>query len=120
MTALSTSAFWAVVTSCLIIFGRPDIAFAAGVYLFLWQLQDVLRRALLAQFSHQTAAIADGITYIGAAAGIAILANSHSLSMSNALLAMASTCALAIAVQAFQRPPTFPSDSNARDLLNGF
>ena len=74
LTALSTSAFSAVVASCLIVFGRPDIAFAAAVYLVLWQLQDALRRALLAQFSYQVAAIADGIAYIGAAAGIAILA----------------------------------------------
>lgn len=120
LTALSTSAFSAVVTSCLIVFGRSDIAFAAAVYLVLWQLQDALRRALLAQFSHQTAAIADGVTYIGAAAGIAILADFHSLSVSNALFAMAGTCALAIAVQVFQRPPTFPRGGNARDLLHGF
>jgi O-antigen/teichoic acid export membrane protein len=120
LTALSTSAFSAVVTSCLIVFGRSDIAFAAAVYLLLWQLQDALRRALLAQFSHRTAAIADGITYIGAAAGIAILAHSHSLSVSNALFAMAGTCAVAIGVQVFQRPPTLPRAGKARDLLHGF
>jgi O-antigen/teichoic acid export membrane protein len=120
LTALSTSAFSAVVTSCLIILGRSEIAFAAAVYLVLWQLQDVLRRAFLAQFSHQMAAIADGIAYIGAAAGIAILADSHSLSVSNALFAMAGTCALAIAVQVFQRPPTFPRAGIARDLLHSF
>ena len=120
LTALSTSAFSAVVASCLIVFGRPDIAFAAAVYLVLWQLQDALRRALLAQFSHQMAAIADGIAYIGAAAGIAILAEFHSLSVSNALFAMAGTCALAIVVQVVQRPPTFPRAGNARDLLHGF
>jgi O-antigen/teichoic acid export membrane protein len=77
-------------------------------------------RALLAQFRHQTAAIADGITYIGAAASIAILADSHNLSLSNALFAMAGTCAVAIAVQVFQRPPTFPRATNARDLLHSF
>jgi O-antigen/teichoic acid export membrane protein len=120
LTALSTCVFTVVVISCLIVFGRSEIAFAAAVYLVLWQLQDVLRRALLAQFRHKTAAIADGITYLGAAAGITILANSDSLSVSNALFVMASTCALAIAVQVFQRPPTFLRNSNARDLLHGF
>lgn len=120
LTALSTSAFAAVVISCLIVFDHSEIAFAAAVYLVLWQVQDVQRRALLAQFRHRTAAIADGITYIGAAAGIGILASSDSLSVSNALFVMASTCALAIAVQAFHRPPTFPSNINARDLLHGF
>jgi O-antigen/teichoic acid export membrane protein len=120
LTALSTIASSAVITSCLIIFGRSEITLAAAVYLVLWQFQDVLRRALLAQFSHQMAAIADGIAYIGAAAGIAILADFHSLSVSNALIAMAGTCALAIAVQVFQRLPTFPGTGNARDLLHGF
>ena len=120
LTVLSTSAFTAVVISCLIVFDHSEIAFAAGVYLMLWQLQDLLRRALLAQSSHRTAAVADAITYIGAAAGIAILASSHSLSVSNAFLVMAGSCALAIGVQTFQRPPTFPTDSNVRNLLDGF
>jgi O-antigen/teichoic acid export membrane protein len=120
LTALSTSAFTAVLISCLVVFDRSEIAFAAGVYLVVWQLQDALRRALLAQFRHRTAAVVDGITYIGAAAGIAILANSHSLSVSNAFLVMAGTCALAIGVQIFQSPPTVPTDSNVRDLLDGF
>jgi O-antigen/teichoic acid export membrane protein len=120
LTALSTIAFAAVVISCLIVFGRSEIAFAAAVYLVLWQLQDVLRRALLAQFSHRTAAVADGIAYIGAAAGIALLAHSHSLSVSSALFTMAGTCTLAFAVQIFQHPPTFPRDGNARDLLDSF
>jgi O-antigen/teichoic acid export membrane protein len=120
LTALSTGAFSAVVTSCLIVFGRSDIALAAGAYLVLWQLQDVVRRALLAQFSHRMAAIADGIAYIGAAAGIAILAVSDSLTLSNALFVMADTCALAIAVQVFQRPPTFPRASIVGELLHDF
>ena len=120
LTALSTSAFSILVTSCLIAFGHSEIAFAAAVDLVLWQLQDGLRRALLAQFSHRTAAIADGITYVGAAAGIATLAYSHTLSVSNAFFAMAGTCALAIAVQVYQRPPTLLRDGNARDLLDSF
>src|SRR5262249_11011338 len=70
--------------------------------------------------SHRMAAVADGIAYIGAAAGIAILVYSQSLSVSNALFTMAGTCAFAIALQIFQRPPTFPHDGNVRDLLDGF
>jgi len=120
LTALSTGAFSGVAISCLIVFGRSDIAIAAGVYLVLWQLQDVLRRALLAHFSHKLAALADGITYLGAAAGITFLAAFDSLNLSNALLTMAGTCALTIAVQVFQRPPTIPRAGTASDLLHGF
>ena len=120
LTTLTTCSFTAVVVSCLIFFYRSELAFAAAAYIILWQLQDVLRRALLAQFCHRVAAIADGITYIGAAAGIGILASLDSLSLSNALFAMASTCTLAIAVQALYRPPTFPRGINARILLRDF
>ena len=120
LTTLSTVALSGVVASCLVVFGRSDLAIAAGVYLVLWQLQDVLRRALLAQFSQRMAALADGIAYIGAAIGIAILAASDTLTLSNALLAMAGTCALAFAVQVFQRPPTIPRAGAASDSLHGF
>lgn len=33
---------------------------------------------------------------------------------------MAGTCAVAIALQIYQRPPTFPRISNVRNLLRGF
>ncbi|MBR0874905.1 hypothetical protein JQ633_31425 [Bradyrhizobium tropiciagri] len=120
LTALSTGAFALVVTTCLIVFGRSDIALAAALYLVLWQMQDALRRALLAEFRHRTAAIGDSITYIGAAAGIALLGSFHSPGVSNALFVMAVPCALAIAVQVFQRPPSFPRGGNTRELLHGF
>jgi O-antigen/teichoic acid export membrane protein len=120
LTALSTGAFSGVVISGLIAFGRSDIAIAAGVYLLMWQLQDVLRRALLAHFSHKMAALADGITYLGAATSVTILAAFDSLNLSHAFFAMAGTCALAFAVQIFQRPPTIPRADTASDLLHGF
>jgi O-antigen/teichoic acid export membrane protein len=120
LTALSVGVFSDLLTTWLIIFGRSDIAIAAGVYLVLWQLQDVMRRALLAQFSHRMAAIGDGIAYMGAAAGIGILVLFDRLTLSNALFTMAGSSALAIIVQVIQRPPTFPHASTLGDLLAGW
>lgn len=120
LTTLSTSAFTVAVISCLIAFDRSDLAIAAAAYLLLWQLQDVLRRALLAQFRHRTAAIADAITYIGGAGAIFVLAHYSTLSASDALFVMAAACTLAIAIQVLQRPPTFPRTIDKRELLHDF
>jgi hypothetical protein len=100
LIAASSFAFSAILVACLSAFGRQDIAAAAALYLVLWQLQDLLRRPLLAEFRHQAAILGDGITYVGAAFSIAVLASYHSLSVATALFAMAGARALAIAVQA--------------------
>jgi O-antigen/teichoic acid export membrane protein len=107
LTAASSFAFSAIVAACLYAFGHSHIAAAAALYLVLWQLQDLLRRALLAEFRHQAAILGDGITYFGAAGAIAVLASYHSLSLVTALFSMSGACALAIAVQAIQRAPIF-------------
>jgi hypothetical protein len=57
LTAASSFAFSAIMVACLSAFGRPDIAAAAALYLLLWQLQDLLRRTLLAEFRHRAAII---------------------------------------------------------------
>ena len=112
--------FSTVVAACLFAFGRRDIAVAAVLYLLLWQLQDLFRRALLAEFRHQAAAAIDGITYIGAAAAIAVLGKYSSLNLFTALSAMAGTCALALAIQTFQRRATLPSIICDWGLLRNF
>jgi O-antigen/teichoic acid export membrane protein len=120
LTAASSFAFSAIMVACLSAFGRPDIAAAAALYLLLWQLQDLLRRTLLAEFRHRAAIIGDGITYVGAAFAIAVLASYHSLSLATALFAMAGACALAIAVQVIQRLPIFLSIKEPQELLRTF
>src|SRR5262245_39965273 len=120
LTAASSFAFSAIVVACLSAFGRPDIAAAAALYLVLWQLQDLLRRTLLAEFRHQAAILGDGITYVGATFAIAGLANYHNLSLATALFAMAGACALAISVQVIQRLPIFLSIKEPQQLLRTF
>src|SRR5258706_2129463 len=121
LTAASSLVFSAVVAACLFALGRHDIAIVAAVFLLLLQLQDVFRRALLAQFRHQAAAASDGIIYIGAAGANAVLAKYGCLSLFTALSAMAGTCALALAIQTsiqtFQRHPTLPRINDLRKFL---
>jgi O-antigen/teichoic acid export membrane protein len=119
-TTASSLTFSAIVAAGLCAFGRPDIAAAAALYLVLWQLQDVLRRSLLAEFRHQAATLGDGITYMGAAGAAALLASYHSLSLVTALFAMAGMCGLAIVVQAIQRFPIFLGMKEPQALLRTF
>ncbi|MEO8137116.1 MAG: hypothetical protein ABI831_24450 [Betaproteobacteria bacterium] len=104
----------AVLAVCLSVFGRQDIALAGGCYVWFWQIQDVHRRALLAEFQHGIAAISDAITYLGGAAAIGVLAAFGNLSLVTALLAMSGACAVAVAVQAVQRYRTMPAGIDLR------
>jgi O-antigen/teichoic acid export membrane protein len=117
MTAASSLASSVAVAACLFALGRREIAAAATLYLVLWQLQDLSRRILLAKFQHRAAAVIDGITYIGAAVAIALLANNGTLNLFTALGAMAGTCALALAVQVLARRPTLPTLIDPRELI---
>jgi len=120
LTAASSLVLSTAVAACLFAFGRRDIAAAAALYLMFSQLQEVFRRALLAEFRHQAAAAIDAITYLGAAAAIAVLAYFGNLNLFTALSAMAGTCALAVTMQIFQRRATLPSIICDRGLLRNF
>jgi O-antigen/teichoic acid export membrane protein len=117
MTGASGLVFSAAAAACLFAFGRRDIAAPAALYLVLWQFQDLSRRILLAQFRHRAAAAMDGISYIGAAGAVAVLAHYDSLSLYAALAAMAGTCALALAAQTLWRRPTLPTMNDPREFL---
>jgi O-antigen/teichoic acid export membrane protein len=117
MTGASGLVSSAALAACLFAFGRRDIAAPAALYLVLWQFQDLSRRTLLAEFRHRAAASIDGITYIGAAGAVAVLANYDSLNLQTALSAMAGTCALALAVQTLWHRPTLPTINDPREFL---
>ena len=117
MTAASSLVSSIAVAAGLFALGRRDIAVAAAVYLVLWQLQDLSRHTLLAQLRHRAAAAIDGITYIGAAGAIAVLANNGCLNLFTALSAMAGTCALALAVETLRHPLTLPTMIDPREFI---
>jgi O-antigen/teichoic acid export membrane protein len=119
-TAASSLTFSAIVAASLCAFGHPDIASAAALYFVLWQLQDVLRRSLLAEFRYQAAALGDGVTYMGAAAVVALVASYGSLSLVTALVVMTGMCGLAIVIQIIQRLPISWGMTEPRPLLRNF
>ena len=118
LTTLSTSfGFSIVATSCLIVFGHSDIAFAAGIYLILWLSQDALRRALLAQFSHQSSR--DRRQHHLYRRG---RRHRHPRRFSQPQFVKRALCdgrdmrQVAIALQIYQRPPTFPPHQQCAQL----
>ncbi len=101
--AVLASPLWAVaiVAACLAL-GRPGLApWALGAAL-LWQLQETLRRALMAHLRHREAVLGDALSYLGQAGVTWGLARAGWLSVETAFGAMAVTSALAASVQAAQ------------------
>ncbi len=72
------------------------------LWFLLWQAQEFLRRALLAEMRHAAAIPGDVISYLGQAAGLVGLLVTGNLDLLKAILVMAGTSGLAAVVQATQ------------------
>ncbi|WP_428939001.1 lipopolysaccharide biosynthesis protein [Fontivita pretiosa] len=79
-----------------------QVAVAAVIALLLWQLQETLRRALIADLRYIDCIWGDSIRYVGQVVGITLLGLAGKLTLDHAFLVMALTAALAIVVQAAQ------------------
>lgn len=90
-----------VVPACLAA-GRPGLVPWALGAAVLWQLQETLRRALMAHLRHREAVLGDAVSYLGQACVTGGLALSGRLSVETAFGAMAVTSAAAAVVQAAQ------------------
>lgn len=92
----------AVLALTIVLLGRPELALPALVCFLLWQVQEGMRRGLLASFRFRAAALGDGVSYIGKLAVVFGLASIDSLSLDDAFLGMAATSGLAAMGQALQ------------------
>jgi O-antigen/teichoic acid export membrane protein len=90
------------VGAALLVFGRGDLVPSAIASFVLWQMQEAMRRGLLANFRHDRAVIGDAVSYLGQAVVMLVLAATDSLTLSNALYSMAATSGLAALIQARQ------------------
>lgn len=82
--------------------GGLAVGFAAAAVMVFWQLQETLRRGLIADMRIIESIPGDAISYLGQAAGVFALHLTGRLTLLNALLVIAGTSAAAIAVQALQ------------------
>jgi len=87
--------------------GTVAIGILAVLALVLWQLQEMLRRAMMAHGGYRQALPADAVSYLGQATCIALLAFTGNLTVHRAFATMALSSAAAVLVQVMQIRPTF-------------
>jgi O-antigen/teichoic acid export membrane protein len=80
--------------------GRGELVLPAMASFFAWQMQEGMRRALLAHNRHQISAIGDSINYLGQAAAAALLIHAGVLTLPAILYCMAAVSTVAAIVQA--------------------
>ena len=85
--------------------------------MFLWQIQETLRRAIMAHLRHREALFGDAISYLGQAAIVYVLARRGMLTLEAAFIAIASTSLLALLVQAWQLKPALSLTRPVRPLV---
>ncbi|HVT90908.1 MAG TPA: hypothetical protein VHD56_18795 [Tepidisphaeraceae bacterium] len=79
-----------------------SIAVPAVAAMLLWQLQEMTRRALMADMRFADTIWGDFISYPGQAIGVTVLGKLGMLTLYNAFVVMAATSAIAIFIQAIQ------------------
>jgi O-antigen/teichoic acid export membrane protein len=96
----------------LIVFRHHDLILPALVWFWTWQLQEIFRRILFAEFRHSTAVIGDAVSYFGQALVVVVLPVFDALTLVNVFWAMAATSALAAGIQLIQVNPLWrrPAD----------
>jgi O-antigen/teichoic acid export membrane protein len=80
----------------------PAIGAMALAALVTWELQEVVRRALLSHFRHSEAVWGDAVAYLGQAGLLALLSWRHELTLYSTLAVMAATNVAALLLQAAQ------------------
>ena len=75
--------------------GGPALGLWASLALLFWQIQETMRRALMARLAFRTALFTDAISYLGQAGVLWLLARSGQLSSAGAFAVIALTCAAA-------------------------
>jgi O-antigen/teichoic acid export membrane protein len=105
-TVLLVAAIWvplcAALSAALVLLHRPDLIPGAIALLVCWQLQETMRRGLLAAFRHSSAIYGDVVTYFGQVLALFALTKLGHLTLPHALYCMAAAYACGAAVQAIQ------------------
>jgi O-antigen/teichoic acid export membrane protein len=73
--------------------------------MLLWQLQETMRRGIMAHLRHREAVFGDALSYLGQATIVGILASQDMLTLETAFMAIATTSLLGVLIQAWQLQP---------------
>lgn len=91
-----------VIAAATLIVGRADLTAPAVGAVILWQIQETLRRAILAQLRHRSAVAGDALSYLGQAVVLWGIGQLTPLTPFAAFASMAVTSAIAAVIQAWQ------------------
>ena len=104
----------------LFVLGRGDLALPAMAMFLCWQIQESMRRGLLAEFRYSTAIIGDATAYFGQVAAIAALSAWGALTLAHALEAMAVAYSVGAVIQAVQNRISFRRIASLRQTAIEF
>jgi hypothetical protein len=90
-------------------FGLPSLVLPASLYFLLWQLQEALRRGLLADFQHRKATGGDAVAYLGGPLLALGLASQGEMSLAGALYAMSAAFGLGAVLHALRQKLNRPA-----------
>jgi O-antigen/teichoic acid export membrane protein len=85
--------------------------------LVLWQLQETVRRALMARLEHRRAIFGDAVSYLGQAAAIWLVIHHGSISIETVFWLIIITDAIALLIQSAQLRLFAPTDTPAAHTL---
>ena len=102
LTLLLSLPFGGIVIGASIVLRRPQIAIEAACALVCWELQETLRRALMAHLRHGDAIWGDAFSYLGQAALIFVSIAIRDISVHQVFGIIAVTSACAAVMQAIQ------------------
>ncbi len=102
ITCLLSAPFALILSFAAVLLGRASAIPWLVAALVFWQLQETLRRAMMARLQHHRAMPGDAISYLGQAAGVWLLGRFGVLTPTYAFAVVASTSALALLVQVIQ------------------
>ena len=100
--------------------GAWDILVPAGFCYLSWQLQETMRRCLLADFRHRAAVSGDATSYVGQAVLIGLLVCIESLTLASALYTISATFLAGAFVHGSKLQFARPNLANARTLLAAY
>jgi O-antigen/teichoic acid export membrane protein len=104
----------------LAVFGKAALIMPVLLFFMAWQVQEGLRRSLLGSLWHAAAIVGDAITYGGQALAVVGLSLYGSLSIGNALYAMAASAAVGAIVHTGKLQLAQPTKSRFRWILIDF
>lgn len=102
LTAYLAVPFGLIVAGATLLLGRPALALWAIAALYCWEMQEVLRRALMAHLRHAEAFWGDALSYLGQVSLIVLYLRTGHLSLPVVFGLIACTSLVAAALQALQ------------------